>query len=72
MKKIRNHGRGCGDENGRRKSAREVGLPDFGDLGLTVADPADAIHIYPTLSEALRLVAQSFTRDIARLSCCAE
>ena len=41
-------------------------------LGLTVADLADAIHVYPTLSEVLRLVAQSFTRDVTRLSCCAE
>ncbi len=41
-------------------------------LELTVADLADAIHVYPTLSEALRLVAQSFTRDVTRLSCCAE
>ena len=41
-------------------------------LGLTVSDLADAIHVYPTLSEALRLAAQSFTRDVARLSCCAE
>lgn len=40
--------------------------------GLAVADLADTIHVYPTLSEALRLVAQSFTRDVSRLSCCAE
>jgi len=41
-------------------------------LGLTVTDLGEAIHVYPTLSEALRLVAQSFTRDVSRLSCCAE
>ena len=41
-------------------------------LGLTVRDLVETIHVYPTLSEALRLVAQSFTRDISRLSCCAE
>jgi mercuric reductase len=41
-------------------------------FGLTVRDVADTIHVYPTLSEALKLVAQAFTRDVAKLSCCAE
>ncbi len=40
--------------------------------GLKVSDLAEFVHVYPTLSEALRLVAQSFTRDVTRLSCCAE
>lgn len=41
-------------------------------LGLTAQDLVDTIHVYPTLSEALKLVAQAFTRDVAKLSCCAE
>ncbi|MBI4512608.1 MAG: mercury(II) reductase [Gemmatimonadetes bacterium] len=41
-------------------------------FGLTAQDLVDTIHVYPTLSEALKLVAQAFTRDVAKLSCCAE
>ncbi|MBI3963247.1 MAG: mercury(II) reductase, partial [Deinococcus sp.] len=39
---------------------------------LTLQDLIDTLHVYPTLSEALRMVAQSFTRDVRQLSCCAE
>jgi len=38
---------------------------------MTVADLADTWAPYLTMSEALRLAAQAFTRDITRLSCCA-
>jgi mercuric reductase len=38
---------------------------------MTVADLAETWAPYLTMSEALRLAAQAFTRDIARLSCCA-
>jgi mercuric reductase len=41
-------------------------------FGLTVDNLIDTIHVYPTMSEALRMVAQSFTRDVSKLSCCAE
>ncbi len=41
-------------------------------LGATVEDFAGMLHIYPTMSEALKIVALSFTKDISRLSCCAE
>ena len=37
-------------------------LPDFIDL----------IHVYPTMSEALNIGAQAFSRDVTKLSCCAE
>ncbi len=40
-------------------------------FGLTVKDLAEAWAPYLTMSEALRLAAQSFTTDVARLSCCA-
>jgi mercuric reductase len=39
---------------------------------MTVQDLASAPHVYPSMSEGLRLCAQSFTRDISKLSCCAE
>jgi mercuric reductase len=39
--------------------------------GLTVTDLAETWAPYVTMSEALRLVAQSFTRPVDQLSCCA-
>ena len=39
-----------------------AGLSDFVDL----------IHVYPTMSEALKIGAQAFSRDVTKLSCCAE
>jgi mercuric reductase len=41
-------------------------------FGATVRDFADLIHVYPTMAEALKIVALAFTTDVARLSCCAE
>lgn len=38
----------------------------------TVHDFIDQIHVYPTMAEALKIVALSFFRDIEKLSCCAE
>ena len=40
----------------------KAGLPDFVDL----------IHVYPTMSEALKIGAQAFHKDVTKLSCCAE
>lgn len=40
-------------------------------FGATADDFIDLIHVYPTMAEALKLVALSFTRDVNRLSCCA-
>lgn len=37
----------------------------------TTDDFIDLIHVYPTMAEALKLVAISFTKDVHRLSCCA-
>jgi len=39
---------------------------------LTLSELSEMLHVYPTLSESLKLVAQSFTRDPQTLSCCAE
>ena len=40
--------------------------------GLTVAQLANTVHVYPSIGEGLRLCAQGFSRDVSRLSCCAE
>ena len=40
-------------------------------FGATTDDFIDLIHVYPTMAEALKLVAISFTKDVNRLSCCA-
>ncbi len=39
--------------------------------GMTVADLAGRLFPYLTMAEALKLCAQTFTRDLNRLSCCA-
>ena len=41
----------------------------FGD---TVYDFIDMIHVYPTMAEALKIVALSFFKDVEKLSCCVE
>ncbi len=40
-------------------------------FGLTIDDLASSLHPYLTLSEGIRLAAQTFNRDVATLSCCA-
>jgi len=37
-----------------------------------LADFVDLIHVYPTMAEALKIGAQAFSRDVSKLSCCAE
>jgi len=39
---------------------------------LTVDDIIDTVHVFPTMTEALKLVATSFKQDVSKLSCCAE
>ena len=41
-------------------------------FGLTVDDLIDTTHVFPTMSEGLKLVAQAFVRDISVMSCCIE
>ena len=38
----------------------------------TLDDFVDLIHVYPTMAEALKIGAQAFSRDVSKLSCCAE
>lgn len=40
--------------------------------GATVHDFIDMVHVYPTMAEALKIVALSFFKDVEKLSCCAE
>ncbi len=40
-------------------------------FGLTIEDLAATFHPYLTLSEGIKLAAQTFTKDVAKLSCCA-
>ncbi|MFX1455653.1 MAG: mercury(II) reductase [Promethearchaeota archaeon] len=39
---------------------------------MTLDDVISTIHIFPTISEAIKLTAQSFKRDISVISCCIE
>ncbi len=39
---------------------------------LTVDDIIDTVHVFPTMTESIKLVATSFRKDIDHLSCCAE
>ncbi len=39
-------------------------------FGLTIDDIIDTVHVFPTLSEGLKLAAMSFYEDISKLSCC--
>ncbi len=39
--------------------------------GLTVTDLADTIFPYLTTVEGLKLAAQTFDKDVSKLSCCA-
>jgi len=39
---------------------------------MTLDEVISTIHVFPTLSEAIKLTAQSFKRDISVISCCIE
>jgi mercuric reductase len=39
---------------------------------LTIDDVIDTVHVFPTLSEGFKLAAQSFYRDVGKMSCCTE
>ncbi len=41
-------------------------------LGLTLDDIRQTVYVFPTLSEAIKLAATSFDKDITKLSCCVE
>jgi len=35
-------------------------------------DVINMVDVYPTLSESIKLCAQSFKKDVSKLSCCAQ
>ncbi len=39
---------------------------------MTIDDIIDLVHVFPTQSEALKLAAQAFYRDVTKLSCCTQ
>jgi len=39
-------------------------------LGLTVDDIINTVHVFPTYSEAIKLAALAFTRDVSVMTCC--
>jgi mercuric reductase len=39
---------------------------------LTIDEIVDTVHVFPTMSESIKLVAQSFHKDVSKLSCCTE
>ncbi|HXG41132.1 MAG TPA: mercury(II) reductase [Dehalococcoidia bacterium] len=39
-------------------------------LGLTVDDLVETVHVFPTFSEALKLAALAFQRDVSVMACC--
>ena len=41
-------------------------------FGATVDDFAGMLHVYPTMAEALKIVAISYRKDVSKMSCCAE
>jgi mercuric reductase len=40
--------------------------------GLTIDDIVDTVHVFPTMTESIKLVATAFKQDVKKLSCCAE
>lgn len=41
-------------------------------LGASINDFAHMLHVYPTMSEALKIAALSYMKDVSRMSCCAD
>lgn len=41
-------------------------------LKLTINDIIDTVHVFPTMSESIKLVATSFKKNVKELSCCVE
>ena len=39
---------------------------------LTIEDIIDTVHVFPTMSESIKLVATSFRKNLKKLSCCVE
>lgn len=69
------------DPSSRRLSGAHILASEAGEMitepalamrfGLTIDDLVSSFHPYLTLSEGIKLAAQAFDKDVAKLSCCA-
>jgi len=69
------------DEQTNRLLGAQILAPEAGDIiqlavmairfGIRVDDIATTLHAYLTNAEGIKLAAQSFNKDVAKLSCCA-
>lgn len=41
-------------------------------FGAKIEDFARMLHVFPTMAEALKIVALSYTKDVSKMSCCAD
>ena len=41
-------------------------------FGARIDDFAHLLHVYPTMAEALKIVALSYIKDVSKMSCCAD
>jgi mercuric reductase len=41
-------------------------------FGAKVEDFAKMLHVFPTMAEALKIVALAYTKDVSKMSCCAD
>jgi mercuric reductase len=39
---------------------------------MTIDEIIETVHVFPTLSEAIKIAAQSFKKDVGKMSCCVE
>lgn len=39
---------------------------------MTIDELIDTVHLFPTLSEGIKMAAQAFRRDVTKMSCCVE
>ncbi len=39
---------------------------------MTIDELIDTVHVFPTLSEGIKMAAQAFRRDVTKMSCCVE
>ncbi len=69
------------DKNSRRIVGAHILASEAGEMiaelalavqfGLTIENLTSVFHPYLTLSEGIKLAAQTFDKDLAKLSCCA-
>ena len=39
-------------------------------FGITIDDIIDTVHIFPTLSEGIKMAGLAFRRDVSTMACC--